>query len=342
MTQRLLLGGDVNLNRPEPASAWQHLADLLSQADVRFANLEGPLAGTSGDSQQPDILYKPGWTHSAPAMVDGLTAAGIDGVSCANNVTFPAAAMLASLAVLDQAGIGHCGAGADLASASRPLIIRRGLVSYGFLAATSIAFPYGHAAAAQSPGVVVLRASTSYTPDPRVSEVPGRPPTVVTTAVPADLAAMAGAVADLRAQADVVVLSCHWGIPGPRPLAYQQQIAHAAIGSGADIVLGHGPHSVQAIELYRDRPVFYSLGNLVFDWTSMRGRYLDGLVVLAETGGGRVTGFTAQLVRRDQDNNPRPACGEVAEAALDELVATSAELGTRLRAAGPGQVSLSW
>ncbi len=341
VAQRLFLGGDVNLQRPDPAGAWRHLGELLCQADARFVNLEGPLAGTSGEPRQPDILYKPGWTHSEPGMVRGLTAAGIDGVSCANNVTYPAAAMLASLDVLDRAGIGHCGAGPDLAAASKPLIVVRDQVRYGFVAYTSIAFPYGHAATADLPGVCVLQAVTSYTPDPRVNEVPGRPPKVVTVAVAEQLTLMQAAVSDLRQHADVVVLSCHWGVPGPRPLDYQRQIAHAAVDAGADIVLGHGPHSVQAIEVYGGRPVLYSLGNLVFDWASMRGRYLDGLVVLVDVDGGKLTGLTAHLVRRDARNDPRPVGGEQAVAAMTELTAASANLGTSLHAAGHGRVSLS-
>jgi poly-gamma-glutamate synthesis protein (capsule biosynthesis protein) len=47
-------------------------------------------------------------------------------------------------------------------------------------------------------------------------------------------------------------------------LEYQMEIAHQLIDSGADIIMGHGPHVLHAIELYRSKPIFYSLGHFVF------------------------------------------------------------------------------
>ncbi|HXG23747.1 MAG TPA: CapA family protein, partial [Chthonomonadales bacterium] len=44
-----------------------------------------------------------------------------------------------------------------------------------------------------------------------------------------------------------------------------QQIARAAIDAGADMVIGHHPHVVQDTEIYKGKPIFYSLGNFVFD-----------------------------------------------------------------------------
>jgi poly-gamma-glutamate synthesis protein (capsule biosynthesis protein) len=102
-----------------------------------------------------------------------------------------------------------------------------------------------------------------------------------------------------------VVVSCHWGLPGIRIAGYQREIGHAAIDAGADIVLGHGPHSLQPVEVYAGKPILYSLGNLVFDWSRMRDRHLDGLVVLADIEQGKLAGLTAHLVRRDEHNNPR-------------------------------------
>lgn len=45
----------------------------------------------------------------------------------------------------------------------------------------------------------------------------------------------------------------------------QQKLAHKMIDSGVDIIIGHHPHVVQEIEIYKDRPIFYSLGNFIFD-----------------------------------------------------------------------------
>ncbi|MBS2536651.1 CapA family protein [Catenulispora sp. NF23] len=329
MSQILMLAGDVNLQgRTDPASAFQHVRDLLATADVRFVNLEGVLCGPGQDPQTPDIAHKPNWRHSAPEMVEGLAAAGIDAVSVANNVTFPPKAMLTGLSTLDSAGIAHCGAGADLSAAHRPVVSERDGVRFGFLAYTAICWPFGMAAGPQTPGVATLRASTSYVPDLRSAEVPGRPPRVLTEPYPHELAAMVRDVEALRTGCDVLVLSCHWGVAGDEVCDYQRTIGRAAIDAGADLVMGHGPHSVQGIELHRGRPIFYSLGNFVFDWPAMAGRHLDGLVLHCGIEDRRLRSVQVHPVRRGEDNDVRPLSGDDARAALSRLTTLSAPLSS--------------
>ncbi len=67
-------------------------------------------------------------------------------------------------------------------------------------------------------------------------------------------------------EADVTILNAHWGeeyraVSNSR----QQELAHAFIDAGVDVVIGHHPHWVQEMEIYNDRLIFYSLGNFVFD-----------------------------------------------------------------------------
>jgi len=69
-----------------------------------------------------------------------------------------------------------------------------------------------------------------------------------------------------RASADFVVVNIHWGeeykeLSNTR----QRTLAHAMIDEGADVIIGHHPHVIQEIEMYKDHPIFYSLGNFVFD-----------------------------------------------------------------------------
>ncbi|MBN1494634.1 AmmeMemoRadiSam system protein B [Candidatus Peregrinibacteria bacterium] len=73
-------------------------------------------------------------------------------------------------------------------------------------------------------------------------------------------------IKSLKERVDFVIVSVHWGAeythkPGQR----QKDLAHMFIDSGADIVLGHHPHVVQTMEIYESKPIFYSLGNFVFD-----------------------------------------------------------------------------
>ena len=69
-----------------------------------------------------------------------------------------------------------------------------------------------------------------------------------------------------EATADFVIINAHWGteyksISNSR----QRQLAHSLIDAGADVIIGHHPHVVQEMEIYNDRPIFYSLGNFIFD-----------------------------------------------------------------------------
>ena len=73
-------------------------------------------------------------------------------------------------------------------------------------------------------------------------------------------------LAQARAQADLVLVSFHWGQEyQPMPDVYQRKLAYWTIDQGADVVWGHHPHWLQGMEFYRQKPIFYSLGNLVFD-----------------------------------------------------------------------------
>ncbi|MDD5528008.1 MAG: CapA family protein [Patescibacteria group bacterium] len=70
----------------------------------------------------------------------------------------------------------------------------------------------------------------------------------------------------LASTTDLVVAQMHWGIEYKHePSANQIALAHKLIDAGADIVIGHHPHVVGSIEIYKNKPIFYSLGNFVFD-----------------------------------------------------------------------------
>lgn len=73
-------------------------------------------------------------------------------------------------------------------------------------------------------------------------------------------------MAEARRRADVVVVSVHSHEPGESrrdPAEFLRAFAHRMIDEGADAVAGHGPHFLRGVELYRGRPIFYSLGNVV-------------------------------------------------------------------------------
>jgi poly-gamma-glutamate capsule biosynthesis protein CapA/YwtB (metallophosphatase superfamily) len=100
---------------------------------------------------------------------------------------------------------------------------------------------------------------------------------VATKAKAADLDANLRWIREAKRQADFVIFSLHnheYGAAGgptaatnvgmEEPASFVVEVAHAAIDAGADVVAGHGPHLTLGIEIYKDRPILYSLGNLIF------------------------------------------------------------------------------
>ena len=312
----LILVGDTNIQyRENPGEAFSLVLPTLRGADVLFGQLEGPLSPPSQDPAAPDIPHKEGWTHSEPRMVEAIAAAGFDAVGCAGNVTYGAGVVESSLATLDASGIGHCGAGVNLAEAHRPAIVETKGVRIGFLSYTSVFWPVGHAATPHSPGVATIKAHTAYQPGPRALEMPGAPPTVITYPDSEELERMRADIRALRKQVEVVIVSCHWGISGSETTVdYQRAIAHEAVDQGADLVFGHHPHVIQGIEVWKGKPIFYSLGNFTFDWDRMRGN-VDGLLVRCAISGGRMGKVCFVPVRRNQDGlveilNPAEGAGK--------------------------------
>lgn len=73
-------------------------------------------------------------------------------------------------------------------------------------------------------------------------------------------------ISDYKKQADLVVINIHWGVEYEHKYNTTQSIiAHALSDSGADLIIGHHPHVVQGLEIYNNKPIFYSLGNFIFD-----------------------------------------------------------------------------
>ncbi len=81
-----------------------------------------------------------------------------------------------------------------------------------------------------------------------------------------DLIKVEDRVKNLKAATDVVIVNIHWGREYEHDYTKtQKNIAHALVDAGADAIIGHHPHVVQGMETYHGKPIFYSLGNFIFD-----------------------------------------------------------------------------
>ena len=79
-------------------------------------------------------------------------------------------------------------------------------------------------------------------------------------------------ISDAKKGHDFVFLNVHWGEEySTVPTARQKDLAHKFIDAGVDLIVGHHPHVIQPMEIYKEKPIFYSLGNFIFDQSSPKG-----------------------------------------------------------------------
>ncbi|MBI3041461.1 MAG: CapA family protein [Betaproteobacteria bacterium] len=265
--------GDYNLDEPDnPEAIFEYTADMLRRADIAFCQLECPYSDKgSMNSNGPR-----GAIQRDVGNLKGIPFAGFDVVSMAGNhiMDWGQDALLDCRERLRSEGITVIGAGANIEEARKPAILERDGNRIAFLSYCSVA-PKGYYASPGKAGIAPMRVITHY--EPFEDDQPGTPCETMTFPVPRDLEALTGDIRSLRSKADVVVVSQHWGIHGlPYKIAdYQPIVAHAAIDAGADIVVGHHPHMLKGVEVFKGKVILYSIGAFAYSRRpSTRADYL--------------------------------------------------------------------
>ncbi len=298
--------GDVNLDLDQLDMGygyqypWTGVAGLLQNADLSFANLECAVSYRGSPVPGKGFTFR-----GSPAALPAMREAGIDVVSHANNHArdYGAEALLDTLHHLDGNGIAHCGSGADLGQARSPAVLAANGLRVAFLAYSDVNY-YGWPAGPGYAGV----------------------------ADASDAARIAAEVSAARRGSDLVVVSFHWGVEKEyRPTSRQRYLAHLAVDSGADLVVGHHPHVIQGLELYRGKLIAYSLGNFVFNPGSVQGTY--SALLRVSLACGRFCDATIYPVRI-VSGRPLLMSGSEASSWLSQIASLSASLGTRMTVHG--------
>ena len=301
----LTVAGDIMLDRgveaaappDDPVAPLRPLGAHLAAADLTIGNLESTLSD-DGTPQQPndDSFEVP------PRVADDLAELGFDAISLANNHTgdYGDGALLDTVAVLRDSRLDAFGAGRDLAAASRPVVLERKGVRFGFVGFNAIGET--PQAAPGRPGALSIRMP------PRTGPLN-----------PADLAHVQRQVRRLDRDVDVVVVLPHWGgqythVPEP----VQVLVARRLVDAGADLVAGGHPHWVQGLGRYGDAVIAHSLGNLVFDMDFME-QTMQGVTLTATFWDDELKAVALAPYQMDAGFRPRLVRGEAADAILGDV-----------------------
>jgi len=278
------------------------VASILKAADIAIANLESTLASSGKRNADKDVTFR-----GDPRGIESLKVAELDAVSLANNhvLDYGPEPLLDTIEALDQADIGHAGAGKDKTAAWTPATIERNGATTAYLA-------YSHIVPA---GFIAQ--------DNRAGFASGRQ----------DMDLVEDAIREAKKTNDYVIVSFHWGVEyTDNPTAEQVKNAHRAIDAGADMVLAHHPHVIQGVEFYRDGLIAYSLGDFVFDHYSRKTG--EAFILSASMGPDGITDVTAIPVYLDNYGRPEVVTGSEGRSILKRLKAISSPLGTTVTLSG--------
>ncbi|MFE8694959.1 CapA family protein [Cytobacillus sp. FJAT-53684] len=214
---------------------FQHIKPTLQKPDLLLANQETILGGNEiGISSYP--------TFNSPQEVgDALIDAGVDIVSTANNHSLDKGekGLIASLKYMDKIGLPNVGTYRNITDKQQLQVLNKNGIKIAYLSYT-----YG----------------TNGIPVPKGKEY-------LVNLI--DKEAMKEEISRAKKQADVIVMSIHWGNEYQRfPTAEQKEIAQFLVDEGVDIIFGHHPHVLQPME-WRNAAdgsqslVVYSLGNFI-------------------------------------------------------------------------------
>jgi len=259
----MVAAGDVCVNREDPDSIFAYVAPVIQSADIAFGQLETIYSERGAPLPQVRVPMR-----AHPRNAPSITKAGFNVLSFASNhhLDWGVDAFQDTIDIMKQNGVNLIGVGNNIEEARRPQIVDCKGNKIAFLAYSSLVHK-GYWAEEDKPGCAPLRVWTFY--EQVEIEQPATPSRTHSFAHEEDKAAMIEDIKKAKKNADIVAISMHWGIHFTEAelAGYQKELGYAAIDAGADIILGTHAHILKAIEIYKGKPIFYSLCNFAFDAT---------------------------------------------------------------------------
>ena len=339
----------------------------LLQGDVVYTHLEAAVAENGESVSQGRGFLTP------PESLDALQALGFNLLSLSGNHAFDlgAAGIGNTLREINHRHIVHAGTGGNLDEAAAPGYLHAGNMTIALVACASGLITPGASATADRPGVNELRVNAGGRLNEATADLPGAP---VNAPDEQDATRILSSIRAARQHADIVIVYQHNHVFGDKafstlfgeglperlaPNEWLRQWTHREVAAGADIVVMHGAPLLHGVEIFRGRPIFYDLGNFIYNlpptltyidepisWESVvarvqfRGRALQSITLLPITlnpiGTGQPDAHNPYANNEFLDTRGLPSVAADAKAAyiLERLAVLSRPFGTRVEVSG--------
>lgn len=215
---------------------WEEISPIFKMSDIGFVNLETCISDRGKLEKPIDLGFR-----TSSDKLSGYKNAGINIVSCANNHIgdYGKTALTDTIENVEKNGICCIGAGENSDVAKKAAFVDGNGVRVGFVAYSNIIPNKKWIATEDTPGLSAVTEEN-----------------------------LKSVLEDVKAyndMCDVLVVCVHWGTEHTQVVTdFQEKLGHNLIDNGADLVIGSHPHCLQPIEFYKDKPIFYSTGNLLF------------------------------------------------------------------------------
>jgi poly-gamma-glutamate synthesis protein (capsule biosynthesis protein) len=268
LTGQSMIRSDFRVHSPETVTA---VAPLL-KGDVIFTNFEGTVLEKEQSPRDGRFLTPPG-------ALDALKALGFNLLALSDNHSYDlkVPGIQNTLKEVTARNIAHAGIGNNLKEASAPGYLKTSKGTIALVAMASGLIADGGMATADHPGVNELRIEAGGKPNESTTLLPPQPGNEPKAE---DKQRILQSIRDARKSADYVVVYEHNHVFLNRPFQdilneelperlvpadWLKRWTHEEIDAGADIIVMHGIPVVHGVEIYKGRPIFYDLGNFVYN-----------------------------------------------------------------------------
>src|SRR5258706_1264907 len=269
LTGQSMIRSDIRATAPAAVPVIQKLL----KGDVVFTNFEAAVA------EKGETVHEGRGFLAPPEALDALTTFGFNLLSLSNNHAFDlkVTGIQNTIREADRRKIVHAGTGNNLADAVAPGYLHTPKGTIALIASASGLITPGGSATADRPGVNELRVETGATENEATADLPGAPGN---TPNEEDSQRILQSIRDARQHADLVIVYQHnhvfanhafstiftEGMPERlAPNEWLKKWTHAEVDAGADIVVMHGAPLLHGVEIYHGRPIFYDLGNFIYN-----------------------------------------------------------------------------